>query len=108
MTPDAYDHMREAFHIVADGLMEWEDPPERTLDTFTRAYAGDVGRSKFVAMAEMDVEAIEKLSDAAIRSGDTQTAVKGYALALRLRSELKIWRENPSSAERLLRDASDD
>lgn len=30
MTPDPYDHVREAFHTVADGLMGWNDPPKGT------------------------------------------------------------------------------
>lgn len=46
----------------------------------------------------IDIEAIERLSDAAMRSGDTQTALEGYALALRLRAALGIWKEEPAHA----------
>ena len=29
MTPDPYEHVREAFHTVGEGLMDWNDPPEQ-------------------------------------------------------------------------------
>lgn len=42
-------------------------------------------------VTSLDIETIERLSEAAIRSGHTQTAVEGFALALRLRAALGIW-----------------
>ena len=43
-----------------------------------------------VEMRDSDVWAIERLSDAAMRAGHTQEAIKGYALALRLRMALNM------------------
>ena len=38
--------------------------------------------------ARMDVETLERAGEALIRSGHTQTAIAGYAWALRLRAEI--------------------
>jgi hypothetical protein len=48
-----------------------------------------VGNVK-VEIRDSDVWTIERLSDAAMRAGHTQEAIKGYALALRLRMELNM------------------
>jgi hypothetical protein len=73
---DPYDHMREAFHIVADGLMEWEDPPEPPVrnPNATRA-----------AYRVTDIETLERAADALVRVGDFTNAVALWALALRVR-----------------------
>ncbi len=39
MTPDPYNRVREAFHTVADGLMEWQDPAELTSREYRRLEA---------------------------------------------------------------------
>ena len=46
--------------------------------------------SAFAKITQSDVEAIERLSEAAIRSGDTQTALAGFALALRFSTILRL------------------
>ena len=38
-------------------------------------------------ISELDVETLERAGEALIRSGNTQTAIEVFALALRLRSE---------------------
>jgi hypothetical protein len=76
MTLDPYDHMREAFHIVADGLMEWKDPPERA-ETPSNGTRADYRAT--------DVPTLEKAAESLARSGDFTNAVALWALALRVR-----------------------
>ena len=73
---DPYDHMREAFHIVADGLMDWKECPEapETLSAPLRAY-----------YRTTDIETLEKAAESLARQGDFTNAVALWALALRVR-----------------------
>ena len=74
---DPYDHMREAFHIVADGLMEWEDPPVEAIQrrsNDTQAY-----------YRATDIPTLEKAAESLARQGDFTNAVALWALALRVR-----------------------
>jgi hypothetical protein len=77
--PDPYDHMREAFHIVADGLMEWQDPPGRAE---TPRDATEEVRTSYRAS---DVPTLEKAAESLARAGDFTNAVALWALALRVR-----------------------
>jgi hypothetical protein len=74
--PDPYDHVREAFHITADGLMDWNDPPERA-----------VSRSNALGASyrESDIPTLEKAAESLSRAGDFTNAVALWALALRVR-----------------------
>ncbi len=76
MTPDPYNRVREAFHTVADGLMGWEDPPERA-----------VSRSNGLGACyrESDIPTLEKAAESLVRAGDFTNAVALWALALRVR-----------------------
>ena len=74
--PDPYDHVREAFHVVADGLMDWEDPPERA-----ESRSNGLGAS----YRESDIPTLEKAAESLVRSGDFTNAVALWALALRVR-----------------------
>lgn len=76
MTPDPYDHVREAFHIAADGLMGWEDPPDAPVrdSDATRA----LGRTSDIALLETAAESLT-------RSGDIRGAIALWARALELR-----------------------
>lgn len=69
----------------------WCNQPECTRPDHVIGHERTRGRV-LAFISQADVAAIEALSDAAIRSGDTQTAIQGYALALRLREEAKRWR----------------
>jgi hypothetical protein len=73
---DPYDHVREAFHITADGLMDWNDPPERA-----------VSHSKALGACyrESDIPTLEKAAESLVRAGDFTNAVALWALALRVR-----------------------
>jgi hypothetical protein len=52
-----------------------------------------------VLIDRIDIEAIERLSDATMAAGQTETATEGYALALRLRASLGIWSTQPEGEE---------
>ena len=76
---DPYDHMREAFHIVAEGLMSWEDPPERRRtdsDAIPAAYRAE------------DITTLEGAADALSRAGEVRHAIALWAIALRIRQAL--------------------
>jgi hypothetical protein len=73
---DPYDHVREAFHITADGLMDWKDPPERAVSR-----SNGLGAS----YRESDIPTLEKAAESLVRSGDFTNAVALWALALRVR-----------------------
>ena len=79
MTPDPYDHLREAFHTAADGLMGWEDPPEAP---------GSRSNGTGASYLALDVPTLERAADSLVRSGDFTNAVALWALALRVRRGL--------------------
>ena len=72
---DPYAHLRRAFHTVADGLMDWRDPPDPQASTLGA------------------VRTLETAADSLMRLGDPGNAVKLYALALRLRERAGTWEE---------------
>jgi hypothetical protein len=76
MSSDPYDHVREAFHITADGLMDWNDPPQ-----------GAESRSNGLGASYLpqDIDALEAAADALSRAGQIQHAVAMWAIALRIR-----------------------
>jgi hypothetical protein len=76
MSADPYDHVREAFHITADGLMDWNDPPERA-----------VSRSPGTRLSyrHSDIALLENAAESLSRAGDLANAVALWALALRVR-----------------------
>jgi hypothetical protein len=78
--PDPYDHIREAFHIVADGLMEWEDPP-----------SGAETRSKGTRLAyrHSDIALLETAAESLVRLGDIRGALPLWARALEIREALR-------------------
>jgi hypothetical protein len=77
---DPYDHMREAFHIVADGLMEWEDPPERAESDSHALGAPYLGSL---------IPVIERAGERATRAHSMSDAVALFSLALRLRAAVR-------------------
>ncbi len=77
---DPYDYVREAFHTVADGLMGWNDPPERA-----ESRSNGLGAS----YASSDIDTLERAADSLVRAGDFTNAVPLWALALRVRHGLK-------------------
>ena len=76
---DPYDHVREAFHTVADGLMGWNDPPERAVRRSNGTEA---------SYRHEDITALENAGEALIRAGCYSEAVALFALALRVRMSL--------------------
>lgn len=76
MTPDPYAHVRAAFHTVADGLMGWEDPPERSERRSEGTQALD--RVSDIALLETAAESLTRL-------GDIRGAIALWARALELR-----------------------
>jgi hypothetical protein len=73
---DPYDHIREAFHITADGLMDWKEcpePPERRSNGLGASYR------------ESDIGTLETAAESLSRAGDLTNAVALWALALRVR-----------------------
>lgn len=85
MTPDPYDHVREAFHVVADGLMEWKEPPERGVrdsDALGASYRTS------------DIPALERIAERLTRDGHIREAVELWALALRIRAAHGEWHES--------------
>jgi hypothetical protein len=100
MTPDPYEHVREAFHITADGLMDWEDPPiyqcqigpgcenahpeQKCCGILARRTES---RSKPLggSYREADISTLEKAAESLARQGDFTNAVALWALALRVR-----------------------
>jgi hypothetical protein len=77
---DPYDHMREAFHIVADGLMEWEDPPER---------AESRSPGSRLAYRHSDIALLETAAESLMRLGDIRGALPLWARALEIREALR-------------------
>ena len=94
---DPYDHMREAFHITADGLMNWQEPPsepEVTLEFMPDFESGAIhaardaeSRSNALEASyrDTDIETLEKAAESLSRAGDFTNAVALWALALRVR-----------------------
>jgi hypothetical protein len=76
---DPYDHMREAFHIVADGLMEWKEPPERAVSR-----SNGLGASYLPS----DIDALETAGELLTRDGHVQAAIALWSIALRIRQAL--------------------
>ena len=76
---DPYDHMREAFHLVGDGLMDWKDPPERAESRSDALGASYLPR---------DIDALENAAESLVRLGDIGNAINLWALALRVRQAL--------------------
>jgi hypothetical protein len=73
---DPYDHVREAFHITADGLMDWKEPPER---------AGSRSNGFGASYLDSDIPTLERAAESLTRAGDFTNAVALWALALRVR-----------------------
>lgn len=80
VTPDPYDHVRAAFHTAADGLIDWQDPPERAVSRSNGSGEG---------YRHGDIETLERAADSLVRAGDFTNAVPLWALALRVRYGLR-------------------
>jgi hypothetical protein len=80
MSADPYDHVREAFHITADGLMDWNDPPERA-----------VSRSPGTRLSyrHSDIALLENAAESLTRLGDVRGALPLWARALEIREALR-------------------
>ncbi len=79
MTPDPYDHVREAFHTVAAGLMGWKDPPGRA-----------VSRSNGLGACYLaqDIDTLETAGELLSRDKHVDAAVAVWSLALKIRKAL--------------------
>jgi hypothetical protein len=88
---DPYDHMREAFHIVADGLMEWEDPNGYEQTGSVLGYKRSESRSDAIGAhyRASDAVALERIADQLTRDGHIREAVELWALALKIREGLR-------------------
>lgn len=76
MTHDPYENVRAAFHAAADGLMDWQDPPERAERRSEGTGAVYLAR---------DIPALEEAAESLTRLGDLRNAIALWALALRVR-----------------------
>ena len=79
MTADPYENVREAFHVVADGLMDWNDPPD------AHGSRSNGTREGNAAYRTSDIPTLEKAAESLARQGDFTNAVALWALALRVR-----------------------
>ena len=55
-------------------------------------------------VSRIDATLVEQLSEAAVRSGDLQLAIQGFALTLRLRAATNSWESDPELMERRVSD----
>lgn len=81
-TPDPYDHVREAFHTVADGLMGWEDPP-----SVPESRSNGLRRSTL----GQEIALLERAGECAMRAREVSLGVELFAFALKLRAALGEW-----------------
>jgi hypothetical protein len=77
---DPYDHVREAFHTVAGGLMDWKECPEPP-----------VSRSPGTRRSyrHSDIALLENAAESLTRLGDVRGALPLWARALEIREALR-------------------